>query len=63
MGESLLVCRERIWDFLDEIKQSHIGKSILLCSHGEPLLFAKQYFLGFDYDNGLLRDSQYPAKD
>lgn len=61
--ESLLICQERIWNFLDEIKQNHMGKSILLCSHGEPLLFAKQYFLDFDYDDGLLRDSLYPAKD
>jgi hypothetical protein len=52
-----------MWDFLDKIAQLHMGKSILLCSHGEPLLFAKQYFLGFDYDDGSLRDSFYPAKD
>ena len=61
--ESLLSCQKRIWNFLDEITEKYSGKCILICSHGEPLLFAKQYFLGFDYNDGLLRDSQYPAKD
>lgn len=63
VGESLFLCQRRMWDFIDEIAQLHMGKSILLCSHGEPLLFAKQYFLNFDYDDGPLRDSLYPAKD
>lgn len=61
--ESLLHCRARVWNFLDEIKESHKWKSIVVCSHGEPLLFAKQYFLGFDYDDAKYRDAQYPAKD
>ncbi len=61
--ESLLHCRERVWNFLDEIKEKHKWESIIVCSHGEPLLFAKQYFLGFDYGDGPLRDSHYPAKD
>lgn len=63
VGESLLHCRYRVWSFLDEMKEKHRGKSIVICSHGEPLLFAKQYFLDFDYDNGVYRDTQYPAKD
>ncbi len=62
-GESLLSCRDRIWDFLDGMRTHNQGKSILICSHGEPLVFAKQYFLGFDYNDGPLRDAQYPAKD
>jgi broad specificity phosphatase PhoE len=61
--ESLLHCRSRVWNFLDEIKEGHKWKSIVVCSHGEPLLFAKQYFLGFDYDDANYRDTQYPAKD
>ena len=62
VGESLLHCRDRVWSFLDEMKEKHSWESIVICSHGEPLLFAKQYFLNFDYDNGVYRDTQYPAK-
>lgn len=61
--ESLHACQERVWNFLNEIKERHKWKSVLISSHGEPLLFAKQYFLGFDYNNSSARDSQYPAKD
>ena len=61
--ESLLHCKGRVWNFLDEIKEKHRWESILICSHGEPLLFAKQYFLWFDYDDGVYRDSKYPAKN
>ncbi len=45
------------------MKIKHTGQNIVVCTHGEPWLFAKQYFLWFDYDNPTERDSQYPAKD
>ena len=61
--ETLIVCRDRIWSFLDEIKCQQHWKTVMICSHGEPLLFAKQYFLWFDYDDASERDSQYPSKD
>ena len=62
-GESLRTCQKRMYDFLDEMKMKHAGKNIAICSHGELWLFARQYFLGFDYDDATSRDPQYPEKD
>lgn len=63
MGESLLACQKRVFGFMKEIQQKYAGKAVLICSHGEPLLFAKQYFLWFDYDNKFECMTHYPAKD
>lgn len=45
VGESLLHCRYRVWSFLDEMKEKHRGKSVVICSHGNHYYLQNSIFL------------------
>lgn len=58
-GESLQEVEKRVIAFYQEIIQKHPGETVLICSHGDPLLLLKGYIKGFDYDS--VSDDHYPA--
>ena len=40
----------RVSGFLDEILKKHAGKTVVICTHGGPLLLMRKYFHKFDLD-------------
>nr|MDD3720466.1 class I tRNA ligase family protein [Candidatus Gracilibacteria bacterium] len=62
-GESQVECYDRIKDFMTQIVSENKGKTILICSHGDPLLLAKKVIKDFDFDNKNIRKEMYPSKE
>lgn len=57
-GESLQDVEKRVVAFYEEILKNHVGQTVVICSHGDPLLLLRGYIRGFDYDT--ISDAQYP---
>jgi len=49
-GETPREVSERVGAFLREIVAKHRGGTVVVCSHGDPLVIMRQIIRGFDYD-------------
>lgn len=61
-GESLSQVIYRVYNFLDEITEKHLGKTVLIVAHGGVGMVVKSYFLGKpkdgDYFNYIVRNCE-----
>lgn len=48
-GESILDVYRRVSDVLQEIVDKHQGQTVVICSHGDPLVLMRKYLRDFDY--------------
>lgn len=53
-GESVTTLCNRVWSFLDKLKQEHFDKNILLITHGGVIRAIHAYFNGIGHEGILL---------
>ena len=58
-GESIITVYERVKSALTDIVAQHPGETIVICSHGDPLLMLRKVLEDFDYENQEERHKQY----
>lgn len=53
-GESQQDCRKRLEDFVNELEEKYEGKTILLVSHGDPIIILTGIISGFKTDEEFI---------
>lgn len=56
--EPVVECCEKVWGFLDELKEKHCDKNILLVTHGGTAKVINSYFKGLE-PSGILPDAGF----
>lgn len=56
--ESVVEICDRVWNFLDEIKEKYQEKNVLLVTHGGTAKVINAYFYGID-ENGILKETGF----
>lgn len=51
--EPVVDCCQKVWGLLDDLKEKHTDKNILIVTHGGTAKIINSYFCGFD-ENGCL---------
>lgn len=62
-GESHIDCYNRVSEFLQKVAKNHAGKTVVICSHGDPIFHMRQYLHNFDYEDKKVRTANYPSRE
>ncbi|MCP4523183.1 MAG: histidine phosphatase family protein [Candidatus Gracilibacteria bacterium] len=49
-GEKIIEVEARVHKELKKLLQDHVGKTIVICAHGDTTFLGRNYFHNFDYD-------------